>query len=76
MNLPNLTLATKIEATRGVLRPSETLPRPIPCPPENQIGPIGGARPSSRPRRRRYPMSSTACCADCACHTFAERRRR
>ena len=44
MNLPNLTLATKIEATRGVLRPSETLPRPIPCPPENQIGPIGGAR--------------------------------
>jgi hypothetical protein len=44
MNLPNLTLAAKIEAIRGVLRRSETLPRPIPCPPENRIGPIGGAR--------------------------------
>jgi hypothetical protein len=44
MNTPNPTLAAKIGATRGVLRPSETVPRPILFPPENQIGPIGGPR--------------------------------
>ena len=44
MNTPNPTLATKTEATRGVLRPSETSPRPIPSPPESQIGAIGGLR--------------------------------
>jgi hypothetical protein len=44
MNTPNSTPAAKIEATRGVLRPSETLPRPIPYPPQHQIGPIGGPR--------------------------------
>jgi len=44
MNPPNLTLAAKIEVTRGILRPSNTLPRPIPSPPEHQSAPIGGQR--------------------------------
>jgi hypothetical protein len=44
MNTPNPTLAAQIEATRGVLRPSETLPRPILFPPENQIASIRGLR--------------------------------
>jgi len=44
MNTPNLILAAKMEATRGVLRPCARLPRPIHCPPENQFGSIGGPR--------------------------------
>ena len=44
MNTPNPTLATKTEATSGVLGPSETLPRPIPCPPAHPFEPIGGPR--------------------------------
>ena len=44
MNTPNRTLPAKTEATRSVLRPSETLARPIPYSPETQIGAIGGLR--------------------------------
>lgn len=44
MNAPNSSLAAKIDATRVVLRPSETLPRPIRSPPQHQLGPIGGPR--------------------------------
>jgi len=44
MNTPTLTLAAKMEATRGVLRPWARLPRPVPRPTENQFGSIGGPR--------------------------------
>ena len=44
MNTPNRALAAKIEATRDVLRPSETLPRPVAHPPKHQIRQITGKR--------------------------------
>jgi hypothetical protein len=44
MNTPHPALAAKIEATTGVLRPSETVPRPIRFPPEHHIGSTGGER--------------------------------
>jgi hypothetical protein len=34
--------AGETDALGGDLRPSEPLPRPIPSPPENPIGSIGG----------------------------------
>jgi hypothetical protein len=44
MNTPNPALAAKIEAPRGVLRPSETLPRPIPLSETSPRTIIGGER--------------------------------
>ena len=44
MNTPNAVLATKTEPLRGDMRPCEHSLRPIPYPPEEQFGPIGGRR--------------------------------
>ncbi len=44
MNTANHALAGEIDALRGDLRPCETSPRPIPCPPQPQIRPVGGQR--------------------------------
>jgi hypothetical protein len=44
MNTPNSVLGRQTGAIRARLRPSGIPPRPIPCPPERLIGPIGGER--------------------------------
>jgi hypothetical protein len=44
MNTPNPALAGGTDALRGDLRPSETVPRPVPYPPKHQIRRIGGKR--------------------------------
>ena len=44
MITPNPALAGETDATRGDLRPSETIPRPIPHPPQAQIRRIGARR--------------------------------
>ncbi len=44
MNPPNSVFTGETDALGGDLRPCSRLPRPIPLPPESQIGPIRGAR--------------------------------
>jgi hypothetical protein len=44
MSSPNLILPHQTGALGAILRPCKVVPRPIPCPPEHQIRPIGSQR--------------------------------
>jgi hypothetical protein len=44
MNMPIFALVPDVDALRAPLRPCETSPRPIPCPPEDLNTRIGNRR--------------------------------